>query len=88
MEKTSLENLMKGKGEGDGLIDCICNRVEERFHEMAEREPLLRIAISRDFNFKSLKNDEHSQENPVPPVEGAKTNNPSGESMSLFITLL
>ena len=57
---------------------------------MAEKEPLLRIAISREFSFQmkqSLKNDGHSQENPVPSVEGGGTSNPSGESKSLLLSI-
>ena len=46
---------------------------------MAEREPLLRIAISRGFSFK--QNEGNSQENAVSAESTTCNNNPSGESI-------
>ena len=46
---------------------------------MAEREPLLRIAISRGFSFK--QNEGNSQENAASAESTTFNNNPSGESI-------
>lgn len=72
---------------------CVC-RVEERFREMAEKEPLLRMAISRGLTLDLKPTNEQEQlpttttANTTTTSTGATDNdsaaNPSGESMCVY----
>ena len=71
------------------LIFCT-HRVEERFRDMAVKEPLLRMAISRGFNLDLQQSQtERNDEAPESQYQSINTSNtnglPSGESKGVWL---
>lgn len=72
------------------MSNVCTHRVEERFRDMAVKEPLLRMAISRGFNLglqqsQTERNDE-APESQYQSINTSNTNGlPSGESKGVWL---